>query len=831
MSQPEQIAPAVLLPGARRWPDWLRNNVDRNWRPGQWNHDAWLFTASPDDPSVTVTRCHVKTCDVLVGKGRLCKKCARAFRASELSFDEFTDSHTVVRLKEHPALHGQRPPCAAKRFNVNCPQAEEYSGLCRYHYYGWRREARRDPSLTLDTWLASGRFTLPVADPAECLVRGCGRACRSNKTRLCALHHHRYRRSGTSLPLDEWAKREAPYIADHQFTLIHLSEQLRWEVLYALQLRDARGGRIDPLATRAAIRIMAEYPSLATMSQPELDRLTEVKREANANAHLVEFARHLRRAHDDMVGRTPKDHLVWDLVEVGLKRDPTPIGGTRLRKGLNFGLISQPWLREVTMAWAREETSVNSVRDGHRAAAIASNALDQQPERGLDPAKLSYLDADAITEAINRARGKDGTPYRAVTKRSIYRKFFALVEWGRLHGFLDNTPMSFGRRSSHAIPDDRVWGEDTVGKALPIDILRQLDANTDSIGRDYSYGTLTDDQCRLMFTTIYILLRDTGRRTSEIASLKTDCLTRDPNGPIMVYDNHKAGRLGRRLPIVQSTAAAVEEWRNVRAALTTSEEGVEYLFPGATPWQRHLTTRNLALAMRSWIDGIDRLDANEFGPNGEPVPFDRMRIYPYAFRHTYAQRHADNGTPIDVLRQLLDHKSIQTTGCYYIVTADRKRKAIKTVGKYTVDRDGAPATLTSSASYQMRSVAVPFGNCIEPSNVKAGGQACPIRFQCAGCGFYRPDPSYIPAIEEHLNSLRADRETAMAMNAAAFVLDNLNAQISAFEHVLTTMRERIERLGAEERTRIEEASTTLRKARAGALLPLTVINHGRRESP
>ena len=67
----------------------------------------------------------------------------------------------------------------------------------------------------------------------------------------------------------------------------------------------------------------------------------------------------------------------------------------------------------------------------------------------------------------------------------------------------------------------------------------------------------------------------------------------------------------------------------------------------------------------------------------------------------------------------------------------------------------------------MRSVAVPFGNCIEPSNVKAGGKACPIRFQCAGCGFYRPDPSYIPAIEEHINSLTADREIASAMNAAS----------------------------------------------------------------
>jgi hypothetical protein len=130
----------------------------------------------------------------------------------------------------------------------------------------------------------------------------------------------------------------------------------------------------------------------------------------------------------------------------------------------------------------------------------------------------------------------------------------------------------------------------------------------------------------------------------------------------------------------------------------------------------------------------------------------------------------------------------------------------------------------------MRSVAVPFGNCIEPSNVKAGGQACPIRFQCAGCGFYRPDPSYIPAIEEHINSLRADRETAQALNAAGFVIDNLNAQIAAFNQALNTMRQRLESLEPAERDRVEDAAATLRKARAGTALPLTVIHRQNRDN-
>lgn len=129
--------------------------------------------------------------------------------------------------------------------------------------------------------------------------------------------------------------------------------------------------------------------------------------------------------------------------------------------------------------------------------------------------------------------------------------------------------------------------------------------------------------------------------------------------------------------------------------------------------------------------------------------------------------------PIDVLRELADHRQISTTMGYYTVSLTRKRAAVSTMRLHVIDRAGNPAPMSSNTGYEARSVAVPFGNCIEPSNVKAGGTACPIRFQCSGCGFYRPDPSYLPAIEEHINSLRADRETAQAMDVDSFVIRNL----------------------------------------------------------
>ena len=174
----------------------------------------------------------------------------------------------------------------------------------------------------------------------------------------------------------------------------------------------------------------------------------------------------------------------------------------------------------------------------------------------------------------------------------------------------------------------------------------------------------------------------------------------------------------------------------------------------------------------------------------------------------------------------MDHRHINTTMGYYQITAKRKREAVTALASFVVDRAGWAAPTATPATYEARSVAVPFGNCIEPSNVKAGGKSCPVRFQCAGCGFYRPDPSYIPAIEEHLNTLRADRQTAHAMDVADFVVDNLTAQIDAFTNVLHVMTDKLNTLSDDERNRISEASAVLRKARAGdrTLLPPQVTH-------
>jgi len=68
------------------------------------------------------------------------------------------------------------------------------------------------------------------------------------------------------------------------------------------------------------------------------------------------------------------------------------------------------------------------------------------------------------------------------------------------------------------------------------------------------------------------LLMDTGRRPSEIAGLPLDCLARDADGsPMLLYDNRKGARHGRRLPVTQATAEVI----------TRQQQRVRERFPAA----------------------------------------------------------------------------------------------------------------------------------------------------------------------------------------------------------------------------------------------------------
>lgn len=206
------------------------------------------------------------------------------------------------------------------------------------------------------------------------------------------------------------------------------------------------------------------------------------------------------------------------------------------------------------------------------------------------------------------------------------------------------------------------------------------------------------------------------------------------------------------------------------------------------------------------------------------IEFDKSRAVLYAYRHTYAQRHADAGVAIDVLRELMDHRKLDTTSGYYQVGQQRRRDAVEKVAAMQFDRHGdriwrqAEELLDSEqARRAVGEVVVPFGVCTEPSNVQADGHACPYRFRCVSCDHFRTDVSYLPDLNAHLADLLRNREKLLAAQdledwARGETLPS-ETEITHTRRLISKVEAGLELLTPAQRTEIEQAVTLLRRHR------------------
>lgn len=677
----------------------------------------------------------------------------------------------------------------------------------------------------------------PTTHVFTCVVAACSTHVGSNGSRCDACRKARLLRKNpadfdtTYAPV---VTRRRPNVTDgvkpgvSQFSLARVSPAVRHEILYGLQQRDDAGISLVPQRVR---RIVASLPQ-------ELDSLLSLdsgfssKLPAAARGVLNSVLLHIRCARAEFECADPTSGDVWECALVGLTA-----GRGRKYKAvhgvIDFRPARQTWLRELVKEYRRTaRPDVLELRQTVYAATIASAALSHRPE-GDAPERLSMADMNAVVDHFRISkRPEDGHDHSTSHRRALLRRWRAFLEFARQAGMMDHIPGGFAVNPRfHAIAAIEVT-EDDIGRAVPEHVIAQLDAHINLLGRSTAYesgGWATADFAR-MYQVVYTVLRDTGRRPGEVTSLRRDCLEWIDGKPTLIYDNHKRRRHGRRLPISESTAREIEAWQRELKALPPVPACTQWLFPSPgqrnRPRRRHLTASQFCSRIfRIWVDELiptiwdERLD-----DNGEPLAYDRTKIVPYGFRHAYAQRHADAGTRPDVLRELMDHRSLDVTMGYYKVSLSRKQEAVRTVASLAVDRHGESRGFSDPLAYEVESVGVPYGGCTEPSNVKAGGGHCRIRFQCAGCDFYRPDPSYLPALEQQIADLRADKEAALAMEAADWVVRNLDDQILAYSKSADEMRRKLDALPAEERAVVESASRELRKARsAAAFVPLQAL--------
>jgi integrase len=637
--------------GGQEWPQWLRARLDPAWRAGEWDGGALLFTGDLDSPRTAAWPCRTPGCPTGTRRpsGR-CDGCRRARVDTGLSWADFDSA---------PPPRGIRP---LQRGSCSVPGCEgdlHCSGLCFRHERAWGKD-RTEP---VSAFIARAR---PLTRAAECRVAGCDRESTTRRG-LCRFHGQRLLRRGL-LAGDElaaWVAGERPRLGVHQFSLAGLPELLRAELLYALQQRDQAPPPLDPTEVRILLARLGRAASLRGIDVQAVCESGGTQYNAATRGLLRDLLRHLDQAWAQYAGADPFAGDVWQAALLGLhvnssRRWPAAQGVIDLR------VIGQRWLREIVRDWARETRPyMQRLRETLRACQAASHALAAAGR--TDPAGLGAGDFTRIVEAISTQRRPDGSLYSASHRNLMTYQFCQVIEHGRASGLMTAVPDPFRPAARHRVRDDP--NEDEIGKALPGTVIRQLDARLPLLGPAGRSGPIPAADLKLMHQTIYQILRDTGRRPGEVVSLGTSCIEVIDGQHNLIYDNHKSGRMRRRLPVTSGTAAIIMAWQQHRASLRVPPALDRWLFPSPLLRARqsagHVTPASVARAFKIWVAQIGVIDSELLAPDGTLAPFDPSLITPYALRHSYAQRHADAGVPVDVLKELMDHAAVSTTMGYY----------------------------------------------------------------------------------------------------------------------------------------------------------------------
>jgi integrase len=801
-----------------------------------WDADELTVHPVAGHPSFGFRVCEVQGCEGLgTHRGKVCCTCRERFKRS-VAAGRCGDLDEFKRIGRDPPR--QRQP---ERMCAVCCVAPDHlrpavaGGLCRAH-----DALRRRVGLALDEFVALDTV-VPLRTFGVCQREGCERVAVARRHRLCRPCERQWQQSARTdfsvFCADRYVAEDLAWVA--ATSLDGLPEQLRLELLFVAQRFS------EQLRTRSREEwrgLVRDARAAGVGSLLELDR-----GEASCQVRL---ARRLAKHELGVLYADPETEFagdVWDLRKVGL-------AAARNAVRLDFSVIAQGWLREAAKGWARGRASTSKNAAGLQstllAVALLSESLALREDSGRDRSALARVDVRAFVERVGRLHragrlSKTGY-YQSPTKvRQFLRecKDFGLYEPGeplhRLSGEFAVWPQDVRRP-----PEDQDDGGE--GRALPQVVIDQLLSDTYLDLLAVRHG---EDVCMMLR-----ILADTGRRPGELAALMATCLERtefidEETGElasawVLVHDMPKVAVKHYRLFIAQSTAQLIIEQRErVVARYPGTPLSALRLFPrdmrnphGTLP----ASLGRLSDAVRGWRDGLPKL----VGTSGEDYP--RERVIPYAFRHSFAQRHADNGTPLDVLATMMGHRTIDTTRGYYKVDKSRMRKAVARVSEMQLNHAGnristgfAGLVDAEYDRYRVGQIAVAFGTCHEPSNVKSSGQSCPYRYRCFGCTHFRTDPSYLPELRGHLQKLLTDHER---LNAATDGMledwarrDAIPApeEIVAVRRLIRNAEAMLDGLAPAERASLDELFGVIRRARANidTALPLHLSHTVRQPAP
>jgi integrase len=786
-------------------------------RSAGWDEDLLLLQPRSTHETLGWKDCAVDACDRPawgLTNGGLCEGCSAAWyqagRPDRVIFDRQPPKRH--RVRQHLT------PCLVTRNGVRCGRNAQNRGLCGPHSYTVTRSKR-------DSVVVIAELS-PLPSLGPCRVASCDRLAHLPGERLCKAHHNRWRpvrRANPRASLDDWCRTEKPVADSRRVAFAGIHPHVVRQILFGVFARSRRGSRtrLDHLQRLVDWVRYLQPTDLRSVRGAELPKTWTRTSNHILNTILVTVE------YGDL---TPEDFRhadVWPGVVFGKTGQ------------VNFRDISQGWLRDITQAWCWDNLNRydHFTRFGHLVNEIGyfSEYLRANVAGGGDD--IAVLDRSTLTgfAAFLATVVQQGTErHRNLIRPVAWSQGLQggcllavqrILRYGRETGRMDQFAGSFMLTDDLLVRRPEPQFRDDVGAALPMAIVRQL-FSAESIA---ALRALNEQMPALLR-----IAAETGRRPGEFTSLKYDCIDMSAGGPFLIFTETKvtAGQ-ERKLPVLSAVIDVVREQQTrVRAQYPHTDPEHLRLFPRPTmnPHGYHpLPSSTFGATLRTWVDSLPQLDSTEIGEDGHPLPFDRALICGYSFRHTYAQRHADAGTQPDVLMQLMGHEKISTTMGYYRIPQKRRRQAAELVGNLVIEGEHltiGPVTHKHLLADERATIAVPFGKCSNPQNVAAEGHGCPIRHRCFGCASFSSDPSYLPEMRRRLLDLKATRARIDAFEGAADWAKRdarpSDEEIEALQQRIRVEEDKLARATPQQRALIEDASITLRKARAAAQVDITL---------
>jgi integrase len=786
---------------------------------------AQVIRPPADHPVLGYELCPVAGCMAALVAGRLCYCCRQRFRRFDGSFEEFVAIPRVFALSRR----AEQRLCIVCRTPGHERPAAGGNGLCLSCNSG-----RKGRGQTVAEYVATAVPRPSFGRCARCELWGAYK-----DVRLCTACRRYWVGLGRR-ELDEFAAiplgRFRASSRGVEVDLSGLCGRLRLEVLYAFQQTWLDGGYLWEGTRRlqGMVDALARAGASSLLEQPSV------------GGRMVAVLYRRLRAQVERLLTDPQRELERDVWRLGMLR-PDAGGQT-----VDYTAITQLWLRELVKQWNQQRLVSHSVGLLRLDAYIAielSEVLRLRADGGDDPRLLERADVvDFLVHLrARRLRGEITGGYR----RNCVTRLRAMVRDARERGLHRRPGPLAGLDEGFALVDadvPRRLARDLEGepeRALPQTVIDQLLASQ-------AIALLREGAGEAVACALELQMR-TGRRPQEIAHAPFSCLEHEQRVredgqleslPVFVYRPEKRPKTRKELPIF------AEERRLIRRMQALARER----FPDADPERlpllpRHIRNRDggeplapgmLASKMREWVARLEKLT----GPDGEP--FDRRKVFPYAFRHSYAQRLADEGASESELMDLMDHDSFETTRGYFRIRAERRRRAAELGRQALFDSQGRRLMRglehlaeAERARMQLGSLAVPYGACLEPANVASMGGACKFMHRCLGCKHFRTDLSHLPALEAYERQLVAGRER---LSAEAEV-DDLEGwarqaalpsqeEIDRGRYLIGRLREAMGELEPDERIELQQLLTAERTNRSAILerLParqeLGVLNVG-----